>query len=121
MKVSRAANAVATTVICAAISVWFAAPASSQVLQWTDTAGDMWSFTEQAPAPAETNGDIRKVTINHRKGAVVIRVTYTTLDRIESGMTPIRGRSKLTRAASTGSPCTGPGPTTTPAWRRATA
>jgi hypothetical protein len=68
-----------------------------ETLEWTDGTGDMWaakfaaddSFIADEPRPASTNGDIRHVTVAHRRESLELKVKYTVLDDVEV-MVPLR-------------------------------
>ena len=61
-------------------------PAYAEAVSWVDGRADMsgvpaMESTPSQPAPGQTNGDIRAVSVRHSARAVIIRASFTDLRR----------------------------------------
>ena len=61
-------------------------PASAEGVAWVDGRADMWGAhamesAPSRPAPGQTNGDLRSVSVRHSARAVIIRASFTDLRR----------------------------------------
>jgi len=65
-------------------SLALAAPASADTITHTDTAHDVVKFdgSNQTDAPTVKEGDVRRVTVAHTSGRVVVRLKYAELSRV---------------------------------------
>lgn len=83
---ARAAASVVAALASAVTLVMPLSPASAEGMSWVDGRADMWrvparELTPSQPAPAQTNGDIRSVSVRHSARAVIVRASFTDLRR----------------------------------------
>jgi hypothetical protein len=77
-KIALAAGVLASMVL--------AAPASADTVTHTDALHDVVKFDgdNQTNAPTVKEGDVRRVTVAHTSGRVVVRLKYAELSRVNS-------------------------------------
>ena len=85
-RLARAAASVVAAIASAVALVVPLPPASAEGLSWVDGRADMWGVLAEdvglsQPAPGQTNGDIRAVSVRHSARAVIIQASFTDLRR----------------------------------------
>jgi len=88
--------ALAAGVLAAASLALGAAPASADTITHTDAAHDVQRFDgdTQTTVPAVTEGDVRRVTVAHTSGRLVVKLKYAELSRTRwFGVTLVRTSS----------------------------